>query len=320
MMNKGWYDEMWNPITGTPRADVSPQIKNHCKRFSGDIRMNRGMINVYTEVKPGYYELNFPVSSQGSDKHFVIAPFGTAPTFHCYRMDTPVSKYITGRNLYVNAYADTFDMPESWINKVIVAINRNQQHNFILISDAFYAMQKYLERFSPILCDNLWLGYKITERTAERMDRIEIRDWDCHFFLDVDEVTNNTVSMLDAYVSAPGSDANRIEWILVNVEKNTSEKNLTRIADIAEALGIPVFFDADGADLPRVLPKAFQRHTLSNKKKAMLWAKCARCKAENRKNQMYSIGWTKGRGCSVTKLGFLCEDCFAEYQRHFPFF
>ena len=83
----------------------------------------------------------------------------------------------------------------------MVAINRNRQHNFILISDNFYAMQEYLERFSPVLCDNLWLGYKITERTAERMDRIEIRDWDCHFFLDVDEVTNNTVSMLDTYVS-----------------------------------------------------------------------------------------------------------------------
>lgn len=320
MKNKGWYDEMWNPITGSPRTEVSPQISNHCQRFSGDIRMNRGLINVYSEVKPGYYELNYPVSSQGTEKHFIIAPFGIAPTFHHYRMDTPVSKYITGRNLYVNAYADTFDMPESWINKVMVAINRNLQHNFIIISDAFYAMQKHLESFSPILCDNLWLGYRITERTAEQMDRIEIRDWDCHFFLDIDDVTNNTVSMLDTYVSVPGSDANRIEWILVNVEKNTSEKNLTRIAEIAETLGIPVFFDTEGADLPRVLPKAFMRHTLSDKKKAMLWANCARCRAELPKNMMYRIGWTKGRGCGMTKLGFLCEECFAEYQKHFPFF
>ena len=48
MKNKGWYDEMWNPITGSPRTEVSPQILNHCLRFSGDIRMNRGLINVYS--------------------------------------------------------------------------------------------------------------------------------------------------------------------------------------------------------------------------------------------------------------------------------
>lgn len=320
MKNKGWYDEMWNPITGSPRPNVSHRIKNHCQRFSGDIRMNLGLINMYSEIRPGYYELNYPVISQGSDKHFLIAPFGTAPTFHKYRLDTPETKYRTGRNLYVNAYADTFDMPESWINRIMLIINRKQHHNFILISDAFNAMQEYLELFSPILCDNLWLGYQITERTAAELNKIEIKEHDCHFFLDIDEATNETVSMLEAYVNAPGSAAYRMEWILVSAEKNTNVKYLQKIAEIADRLSIPVFFDTEGADLPRVLPKAFQRHKLSDKKKALTWAKCARCGAEQPKAAMYRIGWTKGRGCSSTILGFLCEECFETYQTNFPSF
>jgi len=320
MMNKGWYDEMWNPITGSPRPNVSHRIKNHCQRFSGDIRMNLGLINMYSEIRPGYYELNYPVISQGSDKHFLIAPFGTAPTFHKYRLDTPETKYRTGRNLYVNAYADTFDMPREWLDEVFFRIRNNSRHNFILISDNWRMMEEYIEFRPYMMCDNLWLGFQVTERSGKVLSRIQINTEKSHFFIDIDEVTTETVALLEIFVNTSGTAARKMEWILVGVNENTSKQLLVRISDIAERLRIPVFFDTEGADLPRVLPETFQRHTLSNKKKALTWAKCGRCGKELPKNMMYRIGWTKGRGCSSTILGFLCEDCFAEYQKHFPFF
>ena len=320
MKNKGWYDEMWNPITGSPRPNVSHRIKNHCQRFSGDIRMNLGLINMYSEIRPGYYDLNYPVISQGSDKHFLIAPFGTAPTFHKYRLDTPETKYRTGRNLYVNAYADTFDMPREWLDEVFLRIRNNSRHNFILISDNWRMMEEYIEFRSYMMCDNLWLGFQVTERAGKVLSRIQINTENSHFFIAVDEITTETVMMLETFVKAPGSMARNMEWILVSEAIGSNKHLLTRIAEIADSLSIPVYFETEGADLPRVLPKAFMRHKLSDKKKASTWANCARCGAELPKAAMYRIGWTKGRGCSSTILGFLCEDCFEKYQANFPSF
>jgi len=321
-MNHGWYDEMWNPMTGADRSEIRSEIRNHCNRFSGDVRLNLSFADSYEEEEPGYYVLNSPVQSPNSDKHFLIAPFGVAPTFHEYRLETPKSKYITGRTLYVNPYAETFDMPVSWIDRVMQVIYTQRQHNYVLISGDFHEMKEYFEsRPAFLLCENLWLGFRVTERTASFLPWLQIKEEKSHFFIDIDEATNETVSMLETYVNAPGSMAHQMEWILVGVKEDDASKNLLmRIAEIADRLSIPVFFDTEGADLPRVLPKAFMRHTLSDKKKAMLWANCARCKAEKAKSMMYRIGWTKGRGCGMTKLGFLCEECFAEYQKHFPFF
>ena len=321
LKNKGgWYDDLWNPITGTPRTEIREKIINHCRRFSGDVRMNYGLINMYDELKTGYYELNYPVMSQGSDKHFLIAPFGTAPTLHKYRLNTPESKFITGRNIFVNCFADTFDMPFSWIDEVLFVIRKNTQHNYILISDN-RRIEDYIEsRSDDMLSDNIWIGYQVTERTAANLSRIEIKEGKSHFFLDIDEATAETVSMLELFVNTPNSTVKQIEWILVTVDKNTSKKMLTRIAEIADRLSVPVFFDTEGADLPRVLPEAFNRHKISDKKKALLWAKCARCGVEQPKGMMYRIGWTKGRGCSSTTLGFICEECFEEYKNKFPSF
>ena len=321
-MNHGWYDEMWNPMTGADRSEIRSEIKNHCKRFCGDVRLNLSFADSYEEVEPGYYVLNKPVKSQNSDKHFLIAPFGVAPTLHVYRLETPKTKYITGRTLYVNPYAETFDMPVSWIDRVMQVINTQRQHNYVLISGDFHEMKEYFESRSVfLLSENIWIGFRITEGMAlQHLSWIRINKENSHFFLAIDEVNSETVSMLETYVNAPGSMANQMEWILVSVKDDAARNLLMKVAEIADRLSIPVFFDTEGADLPRVLPKAFMRHTLSEKKKAMLWANCARCKAEKAKSMMYRIGWTKGRGCGVTKLGFLCEDCFAEYQRHFPFF
>ena len=130
-MNHGWYDEMWNPMTGADRSEIRSEIRNHCNRFSGDVRLNLSFADSYKEEEPGYYVLKSPVQSPNSDKHFLIAPFGVAPTFHEYRLETPKSKYITGRTLYVNPYAETFDMPVSWIDRVMQVIYTQRQHNYV---------------------------------------------------------------------------------------------------------------------------------------------------------------------------------------------
>ena len=149
---------------------------------------------------------------------------------------------------------------------------------------------------------------------------MQIKIENSHFFIAIDEITTETVMMLETFVNAPGSMVRNMEWILVSEAIGSNKHLLTRIAEIADSLSIPVYFETEGADLPRVLPKAFMRHKLSDKKKASTWANCARCGAELPKAAMYRIGWTKGRGCSSTILGFLCEDCFEKYQANFPSF
>lgn len=317
--NKCWYDEMWNPITGTPRTEIRAPIRSHCLRFSGDVRINKSLNAVYEETYPGMYELSEPVKSQNSDKHFLIAPLGTEPTLHLYRMNTPKEKYITGRNLYVNAYADTFDMPDSWIDDILFVVRDNPQHNFILISDDRH-MKDYFEIRPSLMPDNLWIGFQLTERTARDLSRLQMRTEKSHFFIEIDEVNSETLAMLEAFVNAPDSMANQTEWLLVGINTGTTSKNmLMKLSDIADRLSVPIFFDTEGADLPHVLPKAFNRHQLSDKKKALTWAKCGQCGTEMPKGMMYRIGWTKGKSSS-TILGFLCEDCFEKYQKSFPSF
>lgn len=211
----GWYNEVWNPITGTPNAVIKPHIMNHCRRFSGDVRVNMGRKELYDEVEPGYFELKKPVKSPSSDRHFLISPFGTVPTLHRYRLTMPENKYITGRNLFVNGFADTFEMPNHWINEVMLIIERNPHHNFILISDSFRAMLEYVESFNSILGDNLWLGFQVTKTTATRLCQINLSEHQCHFFLAVDEVTVETISILEKFINKSNVAADQIDWILV---------------------------------------------------------------------------------------------------------
>lgn len=313
----GWFDEVWNPITGTPRSEIRPQIKTHCQRFCGDIRFNKSHTDFYDEIKCGHFVLKRPIPSKSSEKNFLIAPFGTSPTFHEYRLETPKVKYRTGRNLYVNCFADTFDMPTNWIDEVFWRIKNNSRHNFILISDNRRMIEEYVEFRPYMMCDNLWIGFRVTERTAKQLSRLQIKTEKSHFFIDIDEVTIETVAMLENFVNTPGTAVRQIEWMLVGVNENTSKNLLIKISKIADNLAIPVFFDTEGADLPRDLPEEFNRHKLSDKKKALTWAKCGLCGLEQPKAAMYRIGWTKGRGCSSTILGFLCEGCFEEYKKHF---
>ena len=52
-MNHGWYDEMWNPMTGADRSEIRSEIRNHCNRFSGDVRLNLSFADSYEEEEPG---------------------------------------------------------------------------------------------------------------------------------------------------------------------------------------------------------------------------------------------------------------------------
>lgn len=315
--NTSWFDEMWNPITGTTVSDPDQRIKNHCNRFSGDIRLNKSRTDIYSDPKPGYYELKKPIQSYNSDKNYIICPFGTAPTLHIYRFDTPEKKYKSGRNLYVNAFADTFLMPSTWLDDIFRIAQKNKQHNFIFITDYFVAMNWYIRCHLSLIYTNMWFGFRITEWNDDSLNKIEFITEKGHYFIDIDEVTVKTVTMLEEYVHSEGSMAQSMEWMLVNVGKETDKNLLTRISDIAEELMIPIFFDTKASDWPHSLPNEFKKHTISEKKKSLTWAKCAKCEAEYPKSSMFRVGVTKGRNCSSTILGFMCDDCYEEFKEQF---
>lgn len=312
-MNKhGWYDELWNPITGTPKSDVRTGIKNHCCRFSGDVRYNLSMIDKYTEYSQGYYILEKPFKSYSSDKNFIVAPFGTSPTLHKYRYNTPSKKYLTGRTLFVNPFADTFLMPTEWIEDVFTICNENPQHNFVFLVDSLSDFSAFICKHKNLITNNMWFGYCFNKDTENEVKNNFLQIESGHLFLNTYNVTDSLLDFLKKYPEY----VKRLDWILVNnpTKKSNSVKRIIRIAD---DMRLPVYFDNNGSDLPHTLPKELSTHTVSVAKKSLQWAECAKCGAENPKNKMFRIGVTQGRNCTSTILGFLCEECYDEFKKQF---
>lgn len=241
MNKRGWYDEMWNPITGTPIISsdkIKSRIKSHCCRFSGDVRYNLSHEDKYKLFSEGYYELDEPFKSYSTDKNFIMAPFGTNPTLHKYRFKTPSERYLTGRILFVNPFADTFLMPHEWLKQVFTICSENPNHTFVFTTDT-------PEEFCKFICENMIL-----------------------------------------------------------------------IA-IAAQFKLPIYFNTKREDLPHDLPKELTRHNVSEGRKNLRWGKCGRCRKEKPKNEMFRIGVTKGRNCSSTILGFLCDECYDKFKKQF---
>lgn len=312
-MNKhGWYDELWNPITGTPKSEIRTGIKNHCCRFSGDVRYNLSMTDKYIKHSQDYYILEKPFKSYSSDKNFIVAPFGTYPTLHKYRYNTPSKKYLTGRTLFVNPFADTFLMPTEWIQDVFIICNENPQHNFVFFVDNPSDFSAFICEHKNLTTDNMWFGYFFNEDTKNAIKNNFIQLESGHIFLNTYSLTDSFLDFLKKYPEY----VKRLDWILVDYQMKQSNLSNQLNKIVADAK-LPVYFDNNRSDLPHDLPKELSTHTVSTAKKSLQWAKCANCGAENPKNKMFRIGVTQGRNCTSNILGFLCGECYDEFKTQF---
>lgn len=320
MNKRGWYDEMWNPITGTPIISsdkIKSRIKSHCCRFSGDVRYNLSHEDKYKLFSEGYYELDEPFKSYSTDKNFIMAPFGTNPTLHKYRFNTPSERYLTGRILFVNPFADTFLMPHEWLKQVFTICSENPNHTFVFTTDTPEEFCKFICENMILISENIWFGYEFNAETMNviKMNYLKLNSG--HLFLKLNKWTAKTVTLLEKFLNEYPEFAPKPEWILVD-DKQVKKSNLSmKLIVIAAQFKLPIYFNTKREDLPHDLPKELTRHNVSEGRKNLRWGKCGRCRKEKPKNEMFRIGVTKGRNCSSTILGFLCDECYDKFKKQF---
>lgn len=300
-----WYDEMWNPMTGSNSTWPFRYSKEYCNRFKGDIRFNLSS-DLIKRVDDEHFILKkpYPVSVK---KHYIDCPAGTYPTFHEYRLNQIAEKYITGRNLLVCAMGELFaeDTPADWIYQILSIASKNPQHNYIFVSsnESYFNL---LSAFDNFINDSMWFGIK----PKENLNCIEIAKGNQFLFLE--NINKSSVIVLDSI-----NNLNCVSWILAIPGKETTDYEIYKLINFSKEKQIPIYIDGDWGEISHDLPENFKRHTVSPKRKNLTWAKCGGCKDEFEKKQMHTIGSYVKRGEGYKVIGYLCNECYKKFRKQF---
>lgn len=303
--NNYWYDEMWNPMTGSISTWPFRYSKEYCNRFKGDIRFNLSS-DLIKRVDDEHFILKkpYPVSVE---KHYIDCPAGTYPTFHEYRLNQIAEKYITGRNLLVCAMGELFaeDTPADWIYQILSIASKNPQHNYIFVSsnESYFNL---LSAFDNFINDSMWFGIK----PKENLNCIEIAKGNQFLFLE--NINKSSVIVLDSI-----NNLNCVSWILAIPGKETTDYEIYKLINFSKEKQIPIYIDGDWGGISHDLPESFKRHTVSPKRKNLTWAKCGGCKDEFEKKQMHTIGSYVKRGEGYKVIGYLCNECYKKFRKQF---
>ena len=310
--NNNWYDEMWNPMTGSISTWSNSYAKEYCNRFKGDVRLNMSS-KLIEKVDDEHFILNEPFPSS-ADKHYIDCPLGTLPTFHTYRLNKPAEKFKTGRNIYVCGMGELFsdDIPMEWLHTIIHHCGKNSQHNYIFITSDIKGMYKAISNqyFHQI---NMWFGTVIRDNLTN--DSVEfvrfLNDKMIHSFIKIESINKAAVDIISKFVNCG------IEWIIATPDKNATDKDIDELIELAKINNIPIFIEDKSSKYPRQLPLALQKHTISVGNKKRWYAKCGNCKGEFQKKEMHTIGSYVKRGEGYKVMGYLCEECFNKLKKQF---
>ena len=302
--NNYWYDEMWNPMTGSISTWPFRYSKEYCNRFKGDIRFNLSS-DLIKRVDDEHFILEkpYPVSVE---KHYIDCPAGTYPTFHKYRLNQITDKYITGRNLLVCAMGELFaeDTPSDWIYQILSIASQNPQHNYIFNSSNSNYLN-LLQNFAELITDRMWFGVRPTD--AFKCKKLAKGN----LFLFIDPINKSNISLLDEI-----KNADCFSWILAMPSEETTDYELYKLINFAQENSIPLYVDIEALGLKK-LPESFKEHTVSPKRKNLTWAKCGGCKGEFEKKQMHTIGSYVKRGEGYKVIGYLCDECYEKFRKQF---
>ena len=122
MMNKSkmeFCDFTFNPVTGCRTGCEYCYAAKQAKRFSGDVRINKGSGQLQKD-ESGLYILDAPFKNQSGK--VIPCPVGFEPTLHRYRLAMPAQKKKPAK-IFVCSLADLFGswVPDSWIEGVLKA-------------------------------------------------------------------------------------------------------------------------------------------------------------------------------------------------------
>lgn len=217
MMNKSkidWCDFSWNPITGCRHSCEYCYARNQVRRFSGDVRLNRGSHQLQFDAPRNLYTLPQPFKNETG--RVIPFPAGFEPTLHEYRLQMPAQKKKPA-NIFVCSMADLFGewVPDEWIRRVFEACEAAPWHNYL-----------FLTKNPQRLCDianagwlpkhnNWWYGTSVTKH-GDNFFGGRITD---NTFISVEPL----LGCLDAGVGSFGG----ARWIIVGAETGNRRNKVT---------------------------------------------------------------------------------------------
>lgn len=164
MMNKSkidWCDFSWNPVTGCRHSCEYCYARKQVRRFSGDIRLNRGNKQLQFDAPRNLYTLKDPFKNEIG--RVLPFPAGFEPTLHEYRLPMPAQKKKPA-NIFVCSMADLFGewVPDEWIRRVFEACEAAPWHNYLFLTKNPQRYQELWEANLLPKLPNFWYGSTAT--------------------------------------------------------------------------------------------------------------------------------------------------------------
>jgi len=179
-----WTDKTWNPVTG-------------CSKISA------GCINCYAEV------MARRLQAMGQDKYLG----GFNLTLHEEVLKEPL-QWKKPHTIFVCSMGDLFhkDVPDEFINKVIVVIKSTPQHRYQLLTKRADRMNEYFQNRD--IPENVWLGVTVeNQATKQRID-----------FLRTLKATVLFLSCEPLLEDLGELNLTNIDWVIVGGESGTSAR------------------------------------------------------------------------------------------------
>lgn len=263
MMNKSkmeFCDFTFNPVTGCRAGCEYCYAAKQAKRFSGDVRINKGSAQLQKDEN-GLYTLEEPFKNQNGK--VIPDPVGFEPIMHRYRMAMPAQKKKPA-NIYVCSLGDLFGawVPHSWIEEVFKACDAAPWHNYLFMT-RYPQRYEFMSSMSQLpRSRNFWYGTTVT-RNAD-LDRIALLPRKQHNqFINIEPLLEE--------IDINGMDF--MDWIIVGAETGSRRGKITpkrewieTIVRAARAAEIPIFMNSSkeleeiwGEDLIQELPAGLIR-------------------------------------------------------------
>jgi protein gp37 len=271
-----WCNFTWNPVTGCRHGCPYCYAAKQAKRFSGDVRINKGSSQLRKDEN-GLYILDNPFKNQVGK--VIPDPVGFEPIMHRYRLPMPAQKKKPA-NIFVCSLGDLFGpwIPDTWIEEVFRACEAAPWHNYLF-------MTRYPQRYEQMSSigllprsRNFWYGTTVT-RSAD-LDQIVFLPRKQH---------NQFINIEPLLEEIDISDIDFMDWIIIGAETGNRRDKvkpkrewIETIVTTARTAEIPVFMNSSkelekvwGGDLIQEFPAEL---ILPEEKPILHCKKCEYCK------------------------------------------
>lgn len=209
MMNRSkieWCHFTWNPVTGCLHGCPYCYAAKQAKRFSGDIRLNKGSDQLQKD-EHGLYVLEKPFKNWRG--RVVPDPVGFEPIMHRYRLVMPSQKKKPA-NIFVCSMGDLFGewVPDSWIEKVFRACDAAPWHTYMFLTKNPRRYMELVEQGIIRTGDNFWYGSTATTPETEFFWHDQLNTF----------VSIEPIHALFPDAKEPDSGIQKVKWVIVGAE------------------------------------------------------------------------------------------------------